>query len=112
MDNLISTNTTAKYGLFMVGGIGGGIILLILQALPWVFGVAASILLLIVGLVVLYSKTVENKIPGIICTAAGAMMILSQIPPLKWLLIPGAIVLFVLGVWNGFKFFLSIKSRT
>ena len=111
MGDLISTNTTAKYGLCMVAGIAGGIILLILKALPWFVGLIAGALVLFVGLGILYSKNAGKKLLGIISTATGALVLLSQLPPLKWLLIPGAVALFVLGIWNGIKFLLSIKSR-
>ena len=112
MGDLISTNTAAKYGLFMVGGIGGAIVLLVLRALPWFFGVVAGALVLFIGIGVLSSKKAENRLPGILCTASGALAILSQLPFLRWLLWPGAAALFALGIWNGVKFALSIKSRS
>ena len=112
MSDLISTKTTARYGLFMAGGFGGAIVLLILRTLPSFFGVIAGVLVLLLGIGILFSKKTRNTISGIICIAAGTLTILSQLSPFKWLLVPGVAALFVLGIWNGIKFVLSIKSRS
>ena len=116
MSDLIPTNTVAKYGVFMVAGIGGAVLLLVLKALPWIFGLIAGAIVLFLGLGVLSSKKTRDTFPGVLCVAAGALAILSKLAflggladVLLWL---GALALLAVGIWNGVKFVLGLKSRS
>jgi len=115
MSDLIPTNTVAKYGVFMVAGIGGAIVLLLLKNVSWL-GIIVGAVLLFLGLGVLSSKTTKDTLPGILCIAAGALAILSRLPFLgglaRFLLWVGAIALLIVGIWNGVKFVLGLKSRS
>jgi asparagine N-glycosylation enzyme membrane subunit Stt3 len=106
-------NAGARYGVFMIAGFAGAIVLFILKALPNFFAFIAGGLLLFFGYGILASK--KEKIAGITCLAAGALTLLSVFPvikhPASWLLQAGAIALLALGVWNGIRFVLNLKKR-
>jgi hypothetical protein len=110
------TNVLAKQGVAAVGGLVGGVGLLILGALPPLVGIIAGGIVGVVGVGALLSKDPEDRKPGIIVTAAGALSILSKIgiirPLAGTLLGIGAIGLLALGVLNGIKFLKGLKSRT
>jgi hypothetical protein len=116
MNEPVSTGTVAKRGVFMVAGIAGSVVLTVLGALPSVFGIAAGLLVLILGIGAFASKEPGDRIPGLACTASGILAILARLPFLggiaKWLLGVGAFALLVLGIWNGITFFLGLKSRS
>jgi len=116
MSDLIPTKTVAKYGVLMVVGIGGAIILLVLKALPWFFAIIAGAILLFLGLGIMSSKKTNDTVPGVLCVVAGALVILSRLPFLggiaQFLLWLGALALLVVGIWNGVKFILGLKSRS
>jgi hypothetical protein len=115
-----STKTLAKQGVAAIGMIAGGVFLFIIEALArfrvvgLVMGAAAGI----VGISALLSKDPDDKKPGLIITAAGALVILSKtgIPVLRslapTLLNIGAVGLLVMGVWKGVKFLKGLKSRS
>ena len=116
MSDPVKESAPAKYGVLMMGCIAGAVILLGLKALPWFFAVIAGGALLFLGFGIFASKNAKDKIPGIVCIIAGALTILSNFPYIKhpagWLLNAGAIALFVLGIWNGIQFVLSLKNRS
>ena len=116
MEEPAPASTPAKYGVLMMGCIAGAVILLGLKALPGFFAFIAGGLLLFFGFGILASKNAKDKIPGIICIITGALTVLSIFPYIKrpagWLLNAGAIALFVLGIWNGIQFVLSLKNRS
>ena len=109
-------NTTAKNGILMAGGFLGALILFVLKALPGFFALIIGGLLLFFGYGILSSKNEKDTLAGLACVAAGALTILSKIPLIKhpagWLLKAGAIILLIMGVWNGIKFVLSAKNRS
>jgi len=114
MSDLIPTNTVAKYGVYMVAGIGGAIILLVLKNISWL-GIIVGAIVLFLGIGVMSSKNSKDTFPGILCVAAGILTILSCLPfggfskVLLWL---GVLALLIVGIWNGVKFVLGIKSRS
>jgi hypothetical protein len=113
--NYTPTNVLAKQGVAAVAGIVGGVGLLILGALPPIIGIAAGAVVGVVGIGALLSKDPEDRKPGFIVTAAGALSILSKIGVVRPLagtfLGIGAIGLLALGIWNGIKFLKGLKSR-
>jgi len=114
MSDLIPTNTVAKYGVYMVAGIGGAIILLALKNIAWL-GIIVGAVVLFLGIGVISAKNTKDTFPGVLCVAAGVLAILSSLPLggfsrlLLWL---GVLALLIVGIWNGVKFVLSIKSRS
>ena len=108
-------NIAAKNGILMVGGFAGALILFVLQALPGFFAIITGLVLLFFGYGILSSKKTKDTLAGLACTIAGSLTILSKIPfikhPAGWLLKAGAIILLIMGVWNGIKFVMSIKNR-
>ena len=110
------SSATARYGIFMMGGIVGAIVLFILKALPWFFAIIVGGLLLFFGYGILSSKTVKDKMAGLACAVAGALTILSKFPFIKhiaaWLLQAGAIALLIMGIWNGIRFVLALKKHS
>jgi hypothetical protein len=65
---------------------------------------------------VLTSKDKEDHFPGTVITAGGVLCLVAQIPILgllgKIALGIGAVALIGIGVWNGVKFILGLKSRS
>ncbi|MDR3276334.1 MAG: hypothetical protein LBT11_03840 [Treponema sp.] len=110
------TNMLSKQGVTAVGGIVGGVGLMILSALPSIFGIVAGGVVGIVGIGALLSKDPADRKPGIIITAAGALSILAKVgvvrPFAGTLLSIGAIGLLALGIWNGIKFLKGLKNRS
>ena len=115
MSDPIKTNTSGRYGVLMIGGIAGAIILLVLSALPGFFAFVFGGLLLFFGFGILSSKNKKDALVGLACIIVGALTILSKFSFLKhpagWLLKAGAIALLALGIWNGIQFVLSLKNR-
>jgi hypothetical protein len=112
----MSDSATAKYGLFMVGGIGGAIIFLLLKNLPGFIGIIAGLLLLLLGIGALSSKKAEDRFPGILCIAVGFLAVLAQMSFFKGfagrILEICAIALLVLGIFNGIRFALGLRNRS
>ncbi len=116
MNDLVPQRTLTKQGVAAVGGLAGGIGLLVLGALPSVFGIAAGAVVALIGLAAATSKEASEKRSGFIVAAAGALALLSKIPFLSGLAGPllglATIGLFGMGLWNGIKFFKGLKSRS
>ncbi|MDR3160304.1 MAG: hypothetical protein LBU28_01665 [Spirochaetaceae bacterium] len=108
----------SKQGVTAVGGIAGGILLLVLRALPPVAGIIAGAVAGAVGLGALFSRDAGDRKPGLIITAAGLLGILAKAPvPLirpvaAFALGIGALGLLALGVWKAFQFLRGLKSRS
>jgi hypothetical protein len=89
--------------------------MLILGALPAPLGIIAGAAAGIVGIGGILSKDPSDRKPGFIAAAAGGLAILSRIgvvrPLAGTLLGIGAVGLLALGIWNGVKFLLGLKSR-
>jgi hypothetical protein len=110
------TQVLAKQGLTAVGGIAGGLILLIMGALPPIVGIIAGAVVGVVGIGALLSGDKDDRKPGIVAAVAGGLSILSKIgivrPLAGTLLGIGAIGLLAMGVWNGIKFLRGLKNRS
>ncbi|MFP3089211.1 hypothetical protein LQZ21_02665 [Treponema sp. TIM-1] len=117
-ERLAPADVLAKQGVAAVGGIAGGILLFIMGALPLPLGIAAGVIVALVGVGALFSKDPEDRKPGMIVTAAGFLAILARLPiaPLKsfagFLLGIGAVGLLAMGIWKGIKFLKGLKSRS
>jgi hypothetical protein len=110
------TSVLAKQGVTAIGGIAGGVLLLIMGALPPVAGIIAGAVVGVVGLGALLSRDPADKKPGAVIAAAGLLTILSRLPIFGGLagglLGLGTLGLFAMGVWNGIKFLRGLKSRS
>jgi hypothetical protein len=110
------TNVLAKQGITAVGGIVGGLALIIMRALPPFIGIIAGVVVGVIGVGGILSKDPEDRKPGILAAAAGALSILSRVgiirPLAGTLLGISALGLLVLGVWNGIKFIKGLKGRS
>jgi len=113
MGDLVPRKELTKQGVQGVGGVGGGILLLVLSA----GGIGAAIiggLIAIAGLAMSRSK--EDRVPGYVVTAAGALGVLSVIPGLGGvagtLLTISGIGLLALGGWKLIKFIMNLRKRS
>jgi hypothetical protein len=115
-DNYTPTNVLAKQGITAVGGIAGGLALFIIRALPPFIGIIAGVVIGVIGIGGVLSKDPEDRKPGLLAAAAGALSILARIgmirPIAGTLLGISALGLLVMGVWNGIKFIKGLKSRS
>ena len=105
----------SNYGVLVIGCLAGGLVLLILNALPGFFSFIIGAVLLFFGFGVLASKKSKDKLAGVVIIIAGALTFLTIIPFLKgpagWILRVGGIALLVLGVWNGILLLLSFRRN-
>ncbi|MDR0589519.1 MAG: hypothetical protein LBG25_03125 [Spirochaetaceae bacterium] len=114
----VPANILAKQGVAAIGGLAGGMLLLIIGALPFPLGIAAGVLVALVGVGVLFFRDPEDRKLGMIITAAGVLAVLARapIPPLRSfagvLLGIGAVGLLAMGIWKGIKFLKGLKSRS
>jgi hypothetical protein len=115
MNDIVPTNVLAKQGVTAVGGIAGGIGLMVLGGLPWIFGIVAGGVIAVVGLSALSSRDPADKRIGGLVTVAGGLAILSKLPILGGiaggLLGLGTVGLLGMGLWNAWKFMKGLKSR-
>ncbi|GHU84033.1 hypothetical protein FACS189473_0150 [Spirochaetia bacterium] len=113
--NYTPTNVLAKQGVTAIGYLIGGGGLLLLGVLPPVMGLVAGALVGIVGVIALKSRDPDDRRPGSIAAAAGALAILSKVPGVRYIAAPllgiGAFGLIALGILNGIKFLKGLKSR-
>jgi hypothetical protein len=114
------TSVLAKQGVAAVGFIAGGILTLVMMTLGARFRIVGLILSVLIGgagVSGLLSKDREDKKPGMILAAAGALELISLFgisvtrPLAGGLLGIGAIGLIALGIWKGIKFLTGLKSR-
>jgi hypothetical protein len=109
------TTVLAKQGVTAVSCLAGGAVLLLLNVLPPVMGIAAGVLVSFVGIGALISKDLDDRKGGIIVTAAGALSILARIPMTRRFAAPllglAAVGLIGLGIWKGIQFIRGLKSR-
>lgn len=116
MNDIVPSNVLAKQGVVAVAGIGGGVVLMVLGALPGLFGIIGGALVLLLGLGGLSSREKEDRTIGGIAAISGALLVLSRIPLVgglsRGLLGLGTLGLVGLGVWSAIKFFRGLKSRS
>jgi hypothetical protein len=110
------TNVLAKQGMTAIGGIAGGAVLMIMRVLPPFMGIIAGVIVGVVGIGGIMSKDPDDRKPGILAAAAGALSILARIgiirPLAGTLLGISSLGLLALGVWNGVKFIRGLKGRS
>jgi hypothetical protein len=114
--NYTPTNVLAKQGITAVGGIVGGLLLIIMRMLPPFIGVVAGVVIGVIGVGGVLSKDPEDRKPGLLAAAAGALSVLARIgiirPLAGTLLGISALGLLAMGIWNGVKFFKGLKDRS
>jgi hypothetical protein len=114
--NNTPTNVLAKQGMTAIGGIVGGAALMIMRVLPPFMGIIAGVIVGVVGIGGILSKDPDDRKPGMLAAAAGALSILARIgiirPLAGTLLGISALGLLVVGVWNGIKFIKGLKGRS
>lgn len=110
------TNVLAKQGISAVGGIVGGVALIIMRALPPFIGIIAGVIVGVIGIGGILSKDPDDRKPGFLAAAAGALSILARIgiirPLAGTLLGISALGLLAMGIWNGVKFIKGLKGRS
>jgi hypothetical protein len=110
------TSVLAKQGITAVGGIVGGVALAIMGALPPFIGIVAGVVVGVVGIGGIMSKDPEDRKPGLLAAAAGALSILARVgifrPVAGTLLGISALGLLAMGIWNGVKFIRGLKGRS
>jgi hypothetical protein len=110
------TNVLAKQGMTAIGGIVGGVLLIIMRALPPVIGIIAGVVVGVIGIGGILSKDPDDRKPGILAAAAGGLSILARVGVIRalagTLLSISALGLMVMGVWNGIKFIKGLKGRS
>jgi hypothetical protein len=110
------TTVLAKQGMTAVGGIVGGVALFIMRALPPLIGIVAGVAVGVIGIGGILSKDPEDRKPGLLAAAAGALSILARIgiirPLAGTLLGISALGLLAMGIWNGVKFLKGLKGRS
>ncbi|MDR1618369.1 MAG: hypothetical protein LBS06_04900 [Treponema sp.] len=116
-----SARGLAKQGVSAVGYAAGGLFLFIMNIvgtrLP-VVGIILGTAAVVVGIGALLSRDPDDRKPGAVITAAGALVILSRVgipfirPLAGTLLSIGAFGLLAMGIWNAVKFFRGLKNRS
>ena len=115
----VSRETLIKDGTSAIVHLAGGVLLMIITfgARFPLLGIILSGASLVLGLGALTSKSREDKKPGFVMTAAGALGLLVKFGPFfmkpfaAFFLGLGAIGLFAAGIWHGIRFLLGLKSR-
>ena len=110
------TNVLAKQGISAVGCIVGGVALGIMRALPPLVGIIAGVIVGVISIGGILSRDPEDRKPGILAAAAGALSILARIgiirPLAGTILGISALGLLAMGIWNGVKFIKGLKGRS
>ena len=114
-DKYVPRDVLVRDGMTSIGSLAGGIIMLVVKALPAVIGIVAGGIVTIVGLGAMVSGDKTDKKAGMVITAAGALSVLARFPFLGkaagGLLSLGIIGLFGVGIWKGIKFLRGLKDR-
>lgn len=120
MNDIVPSQTLARQGVAAVAGIGGGLALLVLNAVTGIplIGLIAGGVVAVVGFGSMASRAPEDKRVGFIAAAAGSLTVVSHlrflgpIASLAGSLVGlGVIGLLGMGIWNAFKFVKGLKSR-
>ena len=114
MGDIVPRKQLVSHGSKGIGGIVGGTVLLILNALGG--GIPGLIIGGIIGVTGLaMSRSKEDKKAGLVVAAAGALTAITVIPGLSGiaggLLVASGIGLLLLGGWNLFKFIRGYRKR-
>ncbi len=115
MNEIVPTSVLAKQGVSAIAGIAGGVGLLVLGGLPSIFGIVAGAVVGLIGFGALASPDAADKRAGVIVAAAGGLTVLAKIGLFAGLantfLGIATVGLLGMGVWNGVKFMMGLKSR-
>jgi hypothetical protein len=120
MNDIVPSRTLARQGVAAVAGIGGGLALLILNAIPVVNIVAGGAIALL-GFGALSSHAPEDKRGGAVAAAAGGLTVLSHLDKVPLigafsglaasLVNLGIVGLLGMGAWSAYKFIKGLKTR-
>jgi len=117
----VPTSVLAKRGVAAVAQIAGGLLILLMHGfsarlLP--LGIVFGLIMGGLGLAAVLSKDPEDKKPGAILTIAGILKLtfhVGVIPVVKaaagTLLTVSSLGLLAMGIWNGIRFLVGLKSR-
>jgi hypothetical protein len=112
----VPSRVLSKQGVRAVAGIIGGAALLVLGRLPFLPALIAGAVVAVVGLSAVFSKDPEDKFPGALVSASGALLVFSKVGIAK---VPAGLLLGLLslgllgmGIWNGIKFLKGLKERS
>jgi hypothetical protein len=116
---MVSRDVLVKQGSSAVFQLAGGLFLLIMTfgARSPILGLILSAAALVIGAAALFSRSREDKKPGLVITAAGVLGLVVRfgIPLLRpfaaFALGLGAVGLFATGIITGIKFLRGLKSR-
>ncbi len=116
MGDIVPRNVVVGQGIRGIAGVGGGIALLILNALSasgWP-GLIVGAVVVIAGLVLGSSR--EDRRAGTVTAVVGAATILASIPAvhraLGWLMPTAGVALILAGLWSLFKFWRNLRRRS
>ena len=118
---IVPREVLVKQGTSAIAYLSGGVFLMIMAfgtRFP-VLGIILSVVAAAVGIGALFSRDSEDKKPGIVLAAAGALGMVMRFGGPFVLLKPiagfalglGALGLFAAGIWKGIKFLVGLKSR-
>lgn len=116
MNEIVPRNVLMKQGTKAVGGIGGGVALLVLRGIGGLLvpGLIVGGVLTAVGIGI-SSKSKEDRMAGLITTAAGVLTAVASLPIVggfaKGLMLIGGIGLLVAGGVSLYKFIKGLRSR-
>jgi len=119
MGDIVPRNQLVKQGFAGFAGVGGGIVLLILQGIAHL-GKGFSLAGLIVGGIIaligaVVTSSPEDRRAGMVTLGAGALTVVGSLPMIgglaRGLMVFGGIVLMGAGLWSLFKFWRNLRKR-
>ena len=121
LQTIVPREVLVKQGTSAVAYLAGGVFLMVMAfgtRFP-VLGIILSVLAAVIGTGALLSRDSDDKKPGIVLTAAGALGLIMRFggplifirPFAGFALGLGALGLFAAGIWKGIKFLVGLKSR-
>ena len=118
---IVPANVLTKQGVSAVAQIAGGVLLLLMHVFSarlLTLGIIFGLIIGGVGLAALFSKDPEDRKPGGILTVAGVLKLafhVGVLPIVKslagTLLTISSLGLLAMGIWNGVRFLLGLKTR-
>ena len=119
MSEIVPREEVVKYGSRALGGVGGGIVIFILQLITKGGGVSTAGLIIggvILAAGLLIGRAKEDRGTGMVAAGAGFLTALASLPIIGWLaatlLVVSGIGLLGGGLFNLFKFIKGMRSRT